>query len=106
MVAGIFHWVLSAMDFIVPRSIFPERVLGKRLTTAASLKAATGPILPRTSCTTSLTISDSSRVTPELSTSRPRGSSPLSASATPTTAHSATSGWDASTSSMAPVDNR
>ena len=43
---------------------------------------------------------------PALSTTRPRGTSPLSASATPTTAHSATSGCAASTSSIAPVDSR
>ena len=33
---------------MMPRRIFPERVLGRRLTTVAFLSAATGPILSRT----------------------------------------------------------
>jgi hypothetical protein len=40
------------------------------------------------------------------STTKPQGTWPFSASAMPITAHSATSGWLASTSSMPPVDSR
>ena len=47
-----------------------------------------------------------SRETPLFRTRKPAGSWPFSASATPMTAHSATSGWLAQTSSIAPVDNR
>ncbi len=43
---------------------------------------------------------------PVLSTTKPRGTWPLSSSATPITAHSATEGWSASTASIDPVDNR
>src|SRR2546425_9395064 len=43
---------------------------------------------------------------PALRTTSPSGISPLILSATPTTAHSATSGCEARTSSMAPVDSR
>ena len=45
MVAGIFHSSPSAIFRIVPRRILPERVLGRRETATAVLKAATGPIL-------------------------------------------------------------
>ena len=48
MVAGIDHASPSAIFFMVPRRILPERVLGRRATVMASLKAATGPILSRT----------------------------------------------------------
>ena len=45
-------------------------------------------------------------LTPALSTTNPRGTWPLMASLTPITAHSATAGWLASTSSICPVDSR
>ena len=48
----------SAIFFMVPRRILPERVFGSRGTVIASLKAATGPILSRTSATHSLSISE------------------------------------------------
>ena len=70
------------------------------------LNEATGPIRSRTSATSSAGISSGSRSTPALSTTNPIGTWPLRSSATPTTAHSATSGWLASTSSIAPVDSR
>ena len=44
MVAGIFHFVPSAIFCMVPRNIFPERVFGSLVTTSAVLKAATGPM--------------------------------------------------------------
>ena len=53
MVAGMFHSSPSAILRIVPRRILPDRVLGSRPTTEADLKAATGPIRPRTMPTTS-----------------------------------------------------
>ena len=106
MVAGIVYGIPSAMRLTVPRRILPERVFGSRLTTVAVLKAATGPIVSRTFRTISATMSASERVTPAFVTTNPTGTSPFSASATPTTAHSATSGCDASTSSIAPVDSR
>jgi hypothetical protein len=88
------------------RRILPLRVFGKRLTTRASLKAATGPMRSRTRATSSRVITASSVFTPALSTTRPSGTWPLSSSAAPTTAHSATAGWAASTSSIAPVERR
>src|SRR3989442_1046370 len=45
-------------------------------------------------------------VTLALVTTNPTGTSPLISSATPITAHSATSGWAESTSSIAPVESR
>jgi hypothetical protein len=62
----------SAIFFIVPRRILPERVFGSRGTTMASLKAATGPILSRTSATSSFSISAAMRVTPAFSTTKPQ----------------------------------
>ncbi len=91
---------------MVPRRIFPERVLGRRLTTVAVLKPATGPMRSRTIWMTSLTISWLGRVTPAFNTMKPTGTWPLSASSTPRTAHSATSWWSARISSMAPVERR
>ena len=106
MVAGVAYGRPSAIFFTVPRRILPERVFGRRGTRAAVLNAATGPIEARTRSTSSGTISSAPRVTPALVTTKPTGTSPLTASATPTTAHSATSGWKASTSSIAPVERR
>src|SRR5665213_997502 len=80
------------MARIVPRKILPERVFGRRSTTSAALKLATGPMRSRTSATASASISAGARATPALSTRSPSGTWPLSASATPITAHSATSG--------------
>ncbi len=91
---------------IVPRRTLPERVLGSALTATAVLNAATGPMRSRTSATSSAWTSAGSRSTPALSTAKPIGTWPLSSSATPNTAHSATSGWLDSTSSMAPVESR
>ena len=48
----------------------------------------------------------SSTGTPAFSTTNPRGTCPFKESATPITAHSATAGCPASTSSIVPVDNR
>ena len=106
MVAGIFHASPSAMALMVPRRILPERVLGRRSITVAVLNAATGPMSRRTMATASFATSAVSRVTPDLSTRKPSGTWPLISSATPMTAHSATSGWADSTSSIAPVDSR
>src|SRR5713101_8689120 len=44
MVAGMVHGSPSAIFFMVPRKILPDRVFGSRATVMASLKAATGPI--------------------------------------------------------------
>ena len=90
--AGVVYGWPSAIFFTVPRSIFPERVFGSRGTIVADLNAATGPIEARTRSTSSGTIASAPRVTPALVTTKPIGTSPLIASATPTTAHSATSG--------------
>ncbi len=57
IVAGIVQASPSAIFFIVPRRIFPERVFGSRATMIASLNAATGPIFSRTSTTSSRSIS-------------------------------------------------
>ena len=57
IVAGVVQASWSAIFFIVPRRILPERVFGRRGTTIAILNAATGPILSRTSVTTSFSIS-------------------------------------------------
>src|SRR5262249_46530588 len=78
MVAGMLHGCSSAIFFMVPRRILPERVFGSRATVMASLNAATGPILSRTSFTISCSISFGGRVTPALSTMKPHGTSPLS----------------------------
>ena len=102
MVAGTLNSLPSASFFMVPRRILPERVLGRRRDDGhqleggdrADLVADLGDQLLRGS-------SSGSRSTPALSTTRPSGSSPLSWSATPITAHSATSGCEASTSSIA-----
>ena len=48
IVAGTLYCLPSAMLFMVPRRILPERVLGRRATAATSLNAATGPICSRT----------------------------------------------------------
>ena len=106
MVAGTGTSSPSAIWRMVFLRILPERVLGRRSTTAAWRKLATAPISARTMATISATISPSSRATPAFSTASPTGTWPLSASATPITAHSATSGCFDSTSSMAPVERR
>ena len=105
-VAGMVHSAPSAIFFMVPRRILPERVFGRRPTATASLNDATGPIRSRTSATASRSTSAPVRAAPALSTRKPSGASPFSGSATPMTAHSATSGCAASTSSMPPVDRR
>src|SRR4029079_16336335 len=89
IVAGMVHGSLSAIFLMVPRRILPDRVFGRRPTVIASLKAATGPSLSRTSATTSFSISAGVRVTPAFSTRKPQGTSPLIASLMPSTAHSA-----------------
>ncbi len=48
----------------------------------------------------------SGRSTPAFNTTKPSGNWPLISSKAPTTQHSATSGWPASTSSMPPVESR
>ena len=99
------HGSLSAIFLMVPRRIFPERVFGRRLTMMARRNDATGPIFSRTSATHSPSISAGGRLTPALSTMKPQGTSPFSSSLMPSTAHSATSLWPASTSSMPPVES-
>src|ERR1051325_5180845 len=54
IVGGTTYVVPSAIFLIVPRTIFPERVFGRRFTTAAVLNDATGPIRSRTRLTISL----------------------------------------------------
>ena len=61
IVAGTLYSLLSASFFIVPRRILPERVFGRRETTATSLKAATGPIRSRTRATSSWRMVSGSR---------------------------------------------
>ena len=104
--AGTRYSLASAIFLTVPRRIFPDRVFGSRWTTTAVLNAATGPIRSRTIATSSSAITSAGRRTPALRTMSPSGISPLISSATPTTAHSATSRWAASTSSIAPVESR
>ena len=58
MVAGTPNSEPSAIVFMVPRRIFPERVVGSRLTTPEVLKAATGPMLCRTFSTSSRAMSE------------------------------------------------
>src|SRR3984893_19524501 len=91
MVAGIVHGSPSAIFLIVPRRIFPDPVFGTSATVVASLNAATGPSLSRTSATISFSISAWLLVTPAFSTRKPQGTSPLIESLMPSTAHSATS---------------
>ena len=105
MVAGILNSAQSAILTMVARRILPERVFGRRSTTATSLNAATGPIFSRTSLMHSALISSSVLVVPLLVHTKPIGNWPFSWSVTPITAHSATSGWPASTSSIAPVES-
>src|SRR5262249_50080551 len=88
IVARTFHGSPSAIFFIVPRRILPERVFGNRATAMATLNAATGPIFSRMSAMHSFSISAGGRLTPDLSTMKPHGTSPLSWSLTPSTAHS------------------
>src|SRR5215208_5021641 len=92
IVAGIFHASPSAIFRMVPRRIFPERVLGSRGTTSARLNEATAPILSRIKPMHSCSMSLKLRSTPAFSTTKPIGTCPLSASLIPITAHSATSG--------------
>ena len=106
IVAGVLHAVPSAIERIVARRIFPERVFGSRSTTATERNAATGPISSRTRAISSASISAAGRSTPAFRITNPTGSCPFSSSATPVTAHSATSGWFASASSIAPVERR
>ena len=98
----------SAIARIVARSTLPERVFGSRATTVDVLEGRDrADLLAHAVDRAAATIvSSGARLTPALSTTRPTGSWPLSASAAPITAHSATSGWPASTSSMAPVESR
>lgn len=84
----------------------PLYILYTSGTTMAVLKKATGPMRSRTSWTTSRTVSSLGRSTPAFSTRKPNGTWPLSSSATPITAHSATSLWLPNTSSIWPVERR
>src|SRR5579871_1097384 len=68
MVGGTATGSPSAMRRIEARRILPDRVLGRRGTTRASLKAATGPMRSRTNATSSLAISASGRFTPAFRT--------------------------------------
>ena len=87
------------------RKILPDLVLGNFGTISNSLNAATGPIVSRTIVVASLIISISSLETPLFNTKNPKGISPLRLCFTPVTAHSATSGCFAKTSSIAPVES-
>ena len=80
MVAGILYSSPSAIERMVPRRILPDRVLGRRLTTMTFLNAATGPMTSRTSLMTSASMSLASRLTPELSTTKPAGDWPFMSS--------------------------
>src|SRR5450432_2370719 len=73
MVAGMVQASPSAIFLMVPRRIFPDRVFGNRATVMASLKAATGPSLSRTSATISFSMSAVLLVTPAFSTRKPQG---------------------------------
>src|SRR5690606_13263427 len=73
MVLGTGSSRPSAIPRIVLRRILPERVFGSAGTTATSLRLATAPTWSRTSCTSSARSSSSSRSTPALSTTKPRG---------------------------------
>ena len=68
VVDGGGHLVLLAIGDarIVPRRILPERVLGRRCTTTAVLKLATGPMRSRTSATISAAIRAGDRSAPGL----------------------------------------
>ena len=70
----------AAIFFIVARRILPERVFGSRPTVNASLQAATGPILSRISATSSRSMTSGLWATPDFSTTKPQGCSPLIAS--------------------------
>jgi hypothetical protein len=63
----------SAIARIVARSTLPERVLGSRATTSASLKEATAPMRSRTMATSSACSSADDRSTPAFSTTKPIG---------------------------------
>jgi Flp pilus assembly protein TadG len=106
MVAGIFQSSPSAIFCMVPRRILPERVLGRRFTVSAILKAATGPISSRTSLTTSFRSPRSDRLTPELSTMKPAGNWPFSCVGDADDGAFGDVGMPAMTSSMPPVDRR
>src|SRR6185312_7411734 len=106
IVDGTGSSVPSAIPRMVLRKILPDLVLGRAATTSTRRSAATAPMRSRTSWTSSAdTVADSVLI-PALSTTNPRGTWPLVASLTPITAHSATAGWLASTSSICPVDSR
>src|SRR5262249_14431755 len=96
----------SAMPRMVLRRILPERVLGSAATTSTWRSAATGPIWSLTSATSSSRSPGGSAPAPALSTTKARGTCPLIVSLTPITAHSATAGWLATTSSISPVDSQ
>src|SRR5699024_3532964 len=106
MVEGTGSSRPSAMARMFLRNTFPERVLGSASTTTASRNAATAPMSLRTVSTSSALSVSSLMSTPDLRTAKPFGTCPLSGSATPTTAHSATAGWAATTASIDPVESR
>src|SRR5260370_41085079 len=99
MVAGTPCSTPSAIFFMVPRRILPERVLGRRFTTATVLNAATGPIRSRTISTSSRQRAEYARATPDLVHTRPTDTTHLIEPAEPHTAQHATSvGADSTTS--------
>lgn len=73
---------------------------------ATSLSDAIAPIPARTDSATSSQMSSVRRIVPSLRTMSASGTWPLMGSAVPITAHSATSGWAATSPSMLPVDRR
>ena len=62
MVAGVVYSCPSAIFFMVPRRILPERVFGRPFTTSAVRKQVNAPIVVRTRSTSSAAMSASARV--------------------------------------------
>ena len=109
MVPGTVGVLPSAISRMLLRRILPERVFGSALTMSTWRRLATAPTSSRTRCTSSAQIRAPSSPVPSipaLSTTSPRGTWPLKSSATPMTAHSATSGCPASAASIDPVESR
>src|SRR5512134_734019 len=93
----------SASAWIERRSVLPERVFGSSVTKCTALGRAMAP-----SCLSTVCMTSSGRVPRELflRTANARCIWPLSASTTPTTAHSATFGCMLTASSISRVPSR
>jgi hypothetical protein len=99
--------VPSAIFFMVPRRILPDRVFGRRGRRWRRLEGRDrADLRSRTSCDLAFDPPRRPRVDAGLEHDEAEGTWPLSWSAAPITAHSATSGWPARTSSIAPVERR